>query len=447
MVDELFNKECPPEPTLPPVGRISLAAHAPAAAASGPASQDHTRLFRRRVIEKRKEIAELRNKLEDSARRSIAAREVSGSLSNNQTVSTAAIPTVAGNASKRPAAPTASRRLTRAATLAAQASRTAATAVNGPEPSASGVGRVHMKAAGPSASSNNRKRDSPGQAELERPGKRRRLLVPIGSSSTNSTRPTVPLPGAGALAGVHQAPFPTIIYEMPTSITETEVLPSNAYSIVTPSDEAECTICMNRLCEGDEPTAQLECGHRLHLGCLTEAAKRKTACPVCRKPFQQETPIGHMPSGTMACSRSPHLTCSGFAPGSIVIRYSFASGTQQVYHPNPGQRYHGTTRVAYLPDSSEGRDLLRRLQEAFRHGLTFAIGTSLTSGRDNVCTWVSIPHKTRACGGAHGFPDGNYFHNCNAALDNLHVKRAQEVESASGSEQQEDSDTLGAVFI
>ena len=27
-------------------------------------------------------------------------------------------------------------------------------------------------------------------------------------------------------------------------------------------------------------------------------------------------------------------------------------------HPNPGRRYHGTIRTAYLPDNAEGREVL-----------------------------------------------------------------------------------------
>lgn len=154
-----------------------------------------------------------------------------------------------------------------------------------------------------------------------------------------------------------QEPY-SISYQMPESMSETEVLPSTAYTIVNPASEAECIICMNHLCEGDQPPAQLVCGQQFHVGCLREAAKRKKACPVCRKPFLQETPTGHMPSGRMTVSRDPSPICSGFAPGSIFIRYKFHRGIQQDYHPNPGKHYHGTVRTAYLPDSSEGRDLL-----------------------------------------------------------------------------------------
>ena len=43
---------------------------------------------------------------------------------------------------------------------------------------------------------------------------------------------------------------------------------------------------------------------------------------------------------------------------TIQITYSIPDGTQSQYHPNPGERYKGCTRVAFLPDSPEGREVL-----------------------------------------------------------------------------------------
>jgi deltex-like protein len=109
---------------------------------------------------------------------------------------------------------------------------------------------------------------------------------------------------------------------------------------------------------------------------------------------------------------------------SITITYEIPSGTQLLYHENPGTCYTGTTRVAYLPDSPEGRQLLTRLKYAWTHGLIFRVGTSLTTGAHNVVTWASIHHKTSLSKSAHGFPDPNYFDNCNGALDALFVPDA-----------------------
>jgi deltex-like protein len=126
----------------------------------------------------------------------------------------------------------------------------------------------------------------------------------------------------------------------------------------------------------------------------------------------------------MVVTRDRFLTCDGHSPGSLVITYRFFGGTQQSYHPNPGERFFPTSRVAYVPYTKEGIRLVSRLQDAFRHGLTFAVGTSLTTGRSNMICWQSIHHKTNLACGAHGFPDNNYFRNCNEALDALNVKPA-----------------------
>jgi hypothetical protein len=79
--------------------------------------------------------------------------------------------------------------------------------------------------------------------------------------------------------------------------------------------------------------------------------------------------------------------------------------------------------VAYLPDNAEGKKVLRRLTYAFCHGLTFRVGTSSTTGKNNQITWASIHHKTGLHGGQHSFPDPSFFFNVNEELDNLGVPR------------------------
>jgi hypothetical protein len=90
------------------------------------------------------------------------------------------------------------------------------------------------------------------------------------------------------------------------------------------------------------------------------------------------TRTGSSPSGTMKIELlSPTDT------DTIQITYDIPSGVQTCYHDNPGRSYTGTTRVAYLPNNDEGHQLLTRLKYAWKHGLIFNIGTSVTtvSGR------------------------------------------------------------------
>lgn len=46
----------------------------------------------------------------------------------------------------------------------------------------------------------------------------------------------------------------------------------------------------------------------------------------------------------------------------------------------------------------------------------------------NVCTYSSIHHKTCLSGGVHGYPDPNYFANCNRELDRANVPGADELD-------------------
>ena len=84
--------------------------------------------------------------------------------------------------------------------------------------------------------------------------------------------------------------------------------------------------------------------------------------------------------------------------GSLVISYRFPNGKQGPDHPHPGKPYQGTNQTAFLPDNKEGRKVLRLLRKAFNQKLTFTIGQSTTTGRDDCVIWNGIPHKTNMIG-------------------------------------------------
>uniref|UniRef100_A0A915DH42 E3 ubiquitin-protein ligase n=1 Tax=Ditylenchus dipsaci TaxID=166011 RepID=A0A915DH42_9BILA len=71
------------------------------------------------------------------------------------------------------------------------------------------------------------------------------------------------------------------------------------------------------------------------------------------------------------------------AAGWHEIQYNVPSGVQSDENLRPGVKFHGTTRIAYLPDSR----------------LIFTIGDSVTTGQKNVVTWNGIHHKTSMLGG------------------------------------------------
>ncbi|KAI7794191.1 putative protein deltex-3, partial [Triplophysa rosa] len=182
-------------------------------------------------------------------------------------------------------------------------------------------------------------------------------------------------------------------------------------SNVSQLNEEESTICSICMGEIAEKTTLDKCGHTFCRSCLEQAFQVKKACPVCRLVYGQL--IGNQPAiGSMMVERDPDLELPGHEGyGCICIIYNFPPGFQAQEHPNPGVRYPGTDRVAYLPDSPEGNRVLRMLRRAFEQRLIFTIGTSMTTGMHNVITWNDIHHKTSICGGPRcfGYPDPTYL--------------------------------------
>ncbi|XP_067665378.1 uncharacterized protein [Haliotis asinina] len=168
-----------------------------------------------------------------------------------------------------------------------------------------------------------------------------------------------------------------------------------------------CTICLEEI---SNPKTLDRCGHVFCTDCIDDCfARYKPVCPSCNMVYGVLT--GNQPDGTMNVAFSDEHLPGYETCGMITITYHFRNGTQMADHPNPGNFYKGTTRVAYLPDCREGRDVLRLLRKAFDRKLTFTIGRSTTTGRENVVTWNDIHHKTNIEGGPtrFGFPDKTYL--------------------------------------
>lgn len=196
--------------------------------------------------------------------------------------------------------------------------------------------------------------------------------------------------------------------------------------------EEECPICLESIVptsEGDttDVVCIKKCQHRFHKHCIMDMFESHNKCPTCREPVGE--PRGQGPSGSMNIGINHSIRCKGFehnSDGVIELHYKFQRGVQLAFMENPGQYYSGTSRIAYLPHNESGRKLLARLKFAFIHGLTFRVGTSLTTGTPNQITWTSIHHKTNLNYGVHGYPDPQYFTNCNASLDAHRVPKAED---------------------
>jgi len=180
-------------------------------------------------------------------------------------------------------------------------------------------------------------------------------------------------------------------------------------------DEVVCPVCLESFFdeEGKQALQLADCdpGHQFHAACIEMFLKNKPQCPCCFHFFAQTT--GIQPQGTMQVTTHAGQTLPGENPGTgtIQIRYSFPNGTQGPEHPNPGQAYHGTSRTAYLPDTAKGQEVLALLRRSFEQRLTFTIGQSITTGRDNCVVWNGIHHKTNVSGGptSFGYPDPDYL--------------------------------------
>ncbi|XP_043830816.1 E3 ubiquitin-protein ligase DTX3L-like [Dromiciops gliroides] len=171
-------------------------------------------------------------------------------------------------------------------------------------------------------------------------------------------------------------------------------------------EDEDCVICMEVIRQKE---VLPKCKHGFCGPCIREAMKHKPVCPVCQTSYGVMK--GNQPDGTMTTSYRTSSLPGYNSYGTIVIHYDMRGGIQTEEHPNPGKRFEGTRRVAYLPNNEEGRQVLHLLRRAFDQRLIFTIGQSRTSGVKDVITWNDIHHKTLQFGGPEnfGYPDPNYL--------------------------------------
>uniref|UniRef100_A0A7N4P475 E3 ubiquitin-protein ligase n=1 Tax=Sarcophilus harrisii TaxID=9305 RepID=A0A7N4P475_SARHA len=171
-------------------------------------------------------------------------------------------------------------------------------------------------------------------------------------------------------------------------------------------EEEECAICLDII---HHKEILPKCKHGFCGPCIREAMKHRPVCPVCQTSYNVMK--GNQPDGTMTTSYRSSSLPGYNSCGTIVIHYDMHGGIQTEEHPNPGKRYEGTRRVAYLPNNEEGRQVLNLLRRAFDQRLIFTVGQSRTSGVKDVITWNDIHHKTLQFGGPEnfGYPDPSYL--------------------------------------
>ncbi|XP_041620418.1 E3 ubiquitin-protein ligase DTX3L isoform X1 [Vulpes lagopus] len=171
-------------------------------------------------------------------------------------------------------------------------------------------------------------------------------------------------------------------------------------------EEEKCSICMDII---RNKHVLLKCKHAFCTPCINKALSYKPVCPVCQTSYGIQT--GNQPEGTMTFTLLKDSLPGYESCGSIVIDYNMKGGIQTKEHPNPGKKYSGVQRTAYLPNNEEGNKVLRLLCRAFEQKLIFTVGESRTLGVSDVITWNDIHHKTSRVGGPqkYGYPDPDYL--------------------------------------
>lgn len=167
----------------------------------------------------------------------------------------------------------------------------------------------------------------------------------------------------------------------------------------------DCPICCNDF-ESYETAPSLwqllNCSHKLCLTCYSKILTTRSTmsnvqhtfvkCPFCQSITGIE--VGTCPDMQMNVTIIPN-PCNGYEP----------STTLSIHYVG-----HNFKRIAFLPNNIAGQEILQLLKIAFDRRLCFTVGTSNTTGHNNVIVW-NIHHKTSLQGGvmSHGYPDPGYI--------------------------------------
>ncbi|XP_008706473.2 E3 ubiquitin-protein ligase DTX3L [Ursus maritimus] len=184
-------------------------------------------------------------------------------------------------------------------------------------------------------------------------------------------------------------------------------------------EEDICSICFDTI---SNEQVLSKCKHAFCTPCIDKALSYKPVCPVCQTSYGIQK--GNQPEGTMTVTVLEDSLPGYESCGSIVIHYNMKGGTQTKEHPNPGKKYSGVQRTAYLPNNEEGNEVLRLLRKAFDQKLIFTVGESRSLGVCDVITWNDIHHKTSRTGGpqTYGYPDPGYLKRVKEELKNKGIE-------------------------
>ena len=197
---------------------------------------------------------------------------------------------------------------------------------------------------------------------------------------------------------------------------------------VQPADV--CNICFENLVENAEnpretPVVVRECAHSFHVECIRRWLAEKSTCPVCRKSlftitgFQPRSPLS-----TFEVTENPHEHITGYAEcGTLTLTFHIEPGIQGSDMPLPNERHFGLNMTCFLPNNSEGQELVRLLRIAWTRGLLFRIGFNPNSHRMDWVVPNGIEFKLRKDSGmlAQGYPDPSYMNRLKCDLKDVGV--------------------------
>jgi len=177
-------------------------------------------------------------------------------------------------------------------------------------------------------------------------------------------------------------------------------------SEILPEQNISC-ICGSEASDPDEKRTDWvkACSNNyLHKHCFDTATKTSGKCPYCNIMVRSNgiSPTGKMYVKTISSS------CAGYAgtTNTICITYSM-NGANILWDGKPIS-ISAESRVAYIPNTEEGREVTELLKVAFKFGKMFIYGHSLVRGMVAI-TFGTIHIKTSMMRGAWGWPDPTYF--------------------------------------
>lgn len=206
----------------------------------------------------------------------------------------------------------------------------------------------------------------------------------------------------------------------------------NIIDIIETDTSNICNICLESLdihtTERDQvPVRTRICGHSYHLACITRWVGEKSAssqCPVCRKALFTLTGNQPVESGNdFEVFEHPSNLPGNSECTTYILRFTIQSGIQTMDMPLPLEPYAGLTLVCYLPNNSEGKELIRLLHVAWDRRLLFRIGTNTKTGRKDQVIPNGFEFKVNREGGIqnYGFPDPSYMNRLKVDLKDVGV--------------------------